>query len=542
LHSQQDLQTLTYKQLQDSISKHGLTKHLADVYIKKAKKEQNNYHIAYGYEYMTRAVSLKDALIYCDSLVPLSHKISHKNYPALGYLFKGEFLYKAGRDKEALDNYLIAYKYANQKNNIVQKNNIMQFIASIKLNLGQYEDALKIFLKERERITSLPNYKQEHTIDYIYNLDDLTSVYLRAKMLDSAEVKIKEGIHFSKQTKDRMWYNEFLANSAFHLYFKNELNRALDSFQKVESLTKLPIDLSVYYYYQGKIYQKLNNTDLSIDYFNKVDSLYVQYKNPHIELKEVYKTLYEHHYEHDNKYEQLQAIEKLIEVDSIFDELSINVNSKSISDYELPDLKKEKEKLLEDLNKEHTKTNYIIASATLIALVLVLVLIKLYTDKKQLKARFESIIQKQGANSKSVLDKTIEAPSEKIENTLNISQEVIDAILEALTQFEHNKGYLDNQITLAFLAKQFSTNSVYLSKVINHYKDMSLSNYLSNLRIKYCITELRENSTLRNYTIKAIALEMGFRNAESFSKAFKKQTGLNPSYYIKSLNKLEENS
>ncbi len=83
---------------------------------------------------------------------------------------------------------------------------------------------------------------------------------------------------------------------------------------------------------------------------------------------------------------------------------------------------------------------------------------------------------------------------------------------------------------------------MYLSKIINHYKGKSLSNYLTNLRIEYCISELRQNATLRKYTIKAIAQEMGFRNSESFSKAFKKQTGLNPSYYIKELNKLEESS
>jgi YesN/AraC family two-component response regulator len=70
---------------------------------------------------------------------------------------------------------------------------------------------------------------------------------------------------------------------------------------------------------------------------------------------------------------------------------------------------------------------------------------------------------------------------------------------------------------------------------------MSFSNYLSNLRIVYCIAELRENSTLRNYINKALAQEIGFRNSESFSKAFKKETGLNPSYYIKALNKLYDN-
>ena len=61
------------------------------------------------------------------------------------------------------------------------------------------------------------------------------------------------------------------------------------------------------------------------------------------------------------------------------------------------------------------------------------------------------------------------------------------------------------------------------------------------LRIDYVLKELKENKKLRSYTIQAIAEEIGFKKAESFSKAFKKRTGLNPSFYIKQIKKLDEN-
>ncbi|NVK53168.1 MAG: AraC family transcriptional regulator, partial [Flavobacteriaceae bacterium] len=41
----------------------------------------------------------------------------------------------------------------------------------------------------------------------------------------------------------------------------------------------------------------------------------------------------------------------------------------------------------------------------------------------------------------------------------------------------------------------------------------------------------------RKYSVKAIAHEVGFNTAESFSKAFFKFAGIKPSYFIKELNK-----
>jgi AraC-like DNA-binding protein len=47
---------------------------------------------------------------------------------------------------------------------------------------------------------------------------------------------------------------------------------------------------------------------------------------------------------------------------------------------------------------------------------------------------------------------------------------------------------------------------------------------------------LQKDTTIRKYTIKAIANEVGFNTSEPFAKAFYKKTGLKPSYYIKKLN------
>lgn len=110
-------------------------------------------------------------------------------------------------------------------------------------------------------------------------------------------------------------------------------------------------------------------------------------------------------------------------------------------------------------------------------------------------------------------------------------------ILNNLKVFEENNSFINNNITLNNLSKDLKTNSSYLSKVINQYKNNTFSNYINDLRIEYAINELKQNPQFRNYTIKAISEEVGFNNAESFSKAFYKKNQIYPSFFIKQLNK-----
>ena len=118
---------------------------------------------------------------------------------------------------------------------------------------------------------------------------------------------------------------------------------------------------------------------------------------------------------------------------------------------------------------------------------------------------------------------------------IGISKEIVKSVLIALEELENNNTFLDNEITLNSLSKLYNTNSNYLSKIINTYKEKNFSTYISDLRIEYCLEKLKNDTTFRKYSIKAIAFEVGFNNTESFSKAFFKKTEIHPSYFIKEL-------
>ncbi len=119
-------------------------------------------------------------------------------------------------------------------------------------------------------------------------------------------------------------------------------------------------------------------------------------------------------------------------------------------------------------------------------------------------------------------------------NTLKISDEIVLNVMERLCHFELTKGFL-KPMTLHKLAKKLKTNPKYLSNIINNQYEKNFSSYINDLRITYLLKELETNESLQKYTMKSLAKKLGFGNTESFAKAFKRHTGVNPSNYINNL-------
>lgn len=157
-----------------------------------------------------------------------------------------------------------------------------------------------------------------------------------------------------------------------------------------------------------------------------------------------------------------------------------------------------------------------------------------YRKQQSYKKRFLQVID--GSTKQEIED------IELVKNTKGIkviSKETLDNLLYCLQKFEENRDYLKCDVNARDMAKQFGSNSSYLSIVINTYKQKNLSQYISDLRIDYVIKTLKKDSKFRKYTIKAIAQEIGFNTAEAFAKAFYKRTGIYPSYFIKKLDSEE---
>ncbi|MDD3721405.1 MAG: helix-turn-helix domain-containing protein [Lutibacter sp.] len=529
------LKTKTYKELfkglnasnNDTIKE----KIYAEAYLNKAKNENDVIRISNGYSQFASIKGKKSmdlAIMYCDSIISLTKNSNHINYPGYGYLMKGICEFNLGYYERALENYLIANKYALKNNNIEQQFYINNSIGELKNLWGNYNEALEIFKSQ------LPLLRQ-NKIDFQYPknfysqvLFSLTNSYILTKKLDSALIYAKEGIQESLAANNSTQYYSFVGQTGIISYYQNNFKMALDSLNKTLPYLTSYNNFLNYHYYLGHIYWKQNNDEKAFFHFSKADSIYGISQDVVPEVRDIQEFFVNYYKKNNDINNQLKYIDRLLYIDSIIKYNYKNLNETLIKKYDTPILIGEKQHIINTLKQSEKKSSLIIFGLVSIFLIALAFVIWSFKKQRVYKERFEKLLlnnQKESLNKK-----TVKKSSEELNG---ISLEIVNSILLALEEFENSNGFLNNDLTLNNLSKAFGTNSNYLSKIINFYKKQNFSSYISDLRIDYCIEQLKTNKTFRKYSIKAISFELGYNNAESFSKDFYKKTGIYPSYFIR---------
>lgn len=124
-------------------------------------------------------------------------------------------------------------------------------------------------------------------------------------------------------------------------------------------------------------------------------------------------------------------------------------------------------------------------------------------------------------------------------SSISISDETVKNLLNNLEKFEESNEFIKKDVTLSYLSSYLNTNSRYLSEVLKTHRNKTFSRYINSLRIKYIIKLLYTEPKYREYKIEALAELCGFSSREVFGLAFKKETGITPSYYVNQLKKTE---
>ena len=262
-----------------------------------------------------------------------------------------------------------------------------------------------------------------------------------------------------------------------------------------------------------------------------------QYK--HVKTYEYLKRYYKeiNDIENHNKY--------LSKLNTILDHYindKIYISTKVKEDYDVPVLLDEQKDVIQKLNNTNNTYSYGILLLCILLLATGSLVYYQYRKRQTYYQRFKELMKAQNSSKQQTPDKIITPKTnpKPEKKKLSIPQKHIDHILEELEKFENEKLFLNQGLSSQSLADQMDTNVKYLSKVINYYKDKTFTNYLNELRITYAVNELKNNVTLRKYTIKAIAEDMGYHSAETFSNAFFKQVGIKPSYFVNQLRKEEK--
>ena len=116
---------------------------------------------------------------------------------------------------------------------------------------------------------------------------------------------------------------------------------------------------------------------------------------------------------------------------------------------------------------------------------------------------------------------------------LNIASKTEKALLKKLELFEKNKGFIKKDVNLTTLAKQFETNTKYLSEIIKTYRHKQFNTYLNELRIHYIVDRLQNEPKYINTKISYLASDCGFTSHSTFTTIFTQIMNESPSVFMK---------
>lgn len=117
----------------------------------------------------------------------------------------------------------------------------------------------------------------------------------------------------------------------------------------------------------------------------------------------------------------------------------------------------------------------------------------------------------------------------------NIDQILETKIINKIEEINKDLSFLKSDFSISTIADSLKTNTTYISFVFNKHNEESFSQYYTKRKIEYIIGQLKTNATYKKYSIQALAEEIGYTNASAFTRAFKKQIGVTPSVFLKSL-------
>lgn len=510
---------------------------IAKEYLERGKREKVQSKIARGY-YLYSLINQKEKkIIYFDSIINNTKTPNtDKTFPIVAYLEKGYELENQLKFKEAINCYLKAEEFSLKRN--IDYYYLSKFaISSIKSEkMGDVKESMPI---TKECFDYFKNKKKDpnYSFDYQNSLFAMADNYKSLKQLDSASYYNKLGYIDSKKTNNEILHYLFILNEGANQTLKKNYKAAIDSIDialpKLKKMTGIGNNILASYYYYGKAYQGLNNSIKAVENFNRVDSIYQKSKLITPEFTDGYHYLINYYKSKGNKEKQLYYINTLMTIDSTFKINYKDLSKKLHKEYDVPNLMKEKELIINTLKSNNKKSIYVSYSLILLSILLLVFGIREYILRQKSLKRFEALMQEPQKIEKKLIN------YENINNDdIGINDDIINEILKQLDIFEKNNDFLNPNITLRTVAEKFNTNNKYVSKIINKYRGKNFVQYINDLRIAFIIEELKTNIKWQNYSISALAEEIGFNSAESFSTAFYKFSNIKPSFYIKELKKL----
>lgn len=442
-----------------------------------------------------------------------------------------------------LGEYDLALSYLEKYQKKIENNNFNEQYGLIKVAMGDYVNGITLLKKE---LKTSPHLKlgigekkimNQKLFADKYNIigEAYQKYYIQSKkaiFLDSAN-------HYFNVAAKMMLQNNFYPEYTKALLCMREAKSAALAGNYSKSLSlyrqgrKYPIDnirtIQLFDLGMGDCFHHLEQIDSALFYCEKYAASYQTTKVSKENLLMSYNIITQcYSKKNDNKNAYLYAKKSLVLIQSI--ESIKNKSLNFLHNYDLKIIKEESNEII--ASKNYFK--FFLFGILIILALVVYSFYYYYKVQKKKYSQFLKVIQnlKESKNSEinsQQIDKTEAQPKQIID------EELIEKIGLGLKKLEQKETFLDPNFKLAFVAKKLNTNTAYLSQYFNQVMEKTFSEYMQELRIKYILQKLIDTPHYRKYTMQAIAEEVGYKDANTFVRVFKKQTGLSPNYYIEKL-------
>ncbi|MNQ46904.1 DNA-binding transcriptional regulator AraC [compost metagenome] len=537
------------------------------VYAYQMEKSNNNKHLAFANGAMSvffqkkgntkeSQKRYKAAFYYLKKMPESNDKTQMKSYI---YNYGGLVEWTRGNFSKALEDYQTSLKFSAQIGDVKQIIKIKGNIALVNEAVGNYQLSIKNlksligFVDENERVftkVELLNYKSSYNLGLgtayeSYFMKNLNKRYL----LDSAEYYYKKTINYSQNFVDNKISAQLSLGNVYN--WKHDFKSAEKTYYDVIFLAQQNniIDaVCIANYNLGDIYYTTKKYDKALVFFKKCDSVAaisntnrIAYLKSNFYQAKIYNILkkpdlaYKHSKIYLDNYEQYEA--KLSEE-------ALEVNYKQgVDDLSTEMISIEKKYKNDVFLNRGLKVFYVLMFVGIVFL-----LIKNIRDKNKANKKMNALIEEFKANIEKKNNPEFEVQEKeefaleqeeiqlKKENVnLSIDEAKENKIVEKLLALESKHEYLNADFTLPYVAKKIKTNTTYLSYVVNKRFGKSFGEYSNELKINYVINEMITNHMYRKYSTQAIAESVGFKNAVSFAKSFRKRTGVSPAQFASNI-------
>ncbi|KQO34395.1 histidine kinase [Flavobacterium sp. Leaf82] len=536
----------------------------AVVYANKMAKSNNYKHLAFSngalsYLFQLKGNTVKSkqkyqlAFDYLDKMPDTDDKIQLKSYL---YNYAGLSEWKRGNFSGALDNYQQGIKLSTQIRDVIQIVKFKNNIASINDAVGNYRLAIKDlrqlndFVDKNEGVYTREQYLNNKSNINLSLAGSYENFYMKNSkerlLLDSAEYFYKKTISYSQNFTDNKIVAKLSLGNIYSVL--KEYENAEKTYYDIVFLAhqnNMQQLLCSANYNLGDIYYTTKKYDKALVFFKKSDSIGAITKSNELDYLK-------------SNYFQAKIYNILKEPDLAYKHSKIYLDNYEKSEAKLNDqilevnyklgvggLTDEMVTIREKYKYDVFLTKALRVFYVVLFVGIVFLLIKNIRDKNKAHKKMNALIEEFKANLEKKNQPEIEevlieheegeVHSKKENVNLSIDEAKENKIVEKLLALENKHEYLNADFTLPYVAKKIKTNTTYLSYVVNKRFGKSFGEYSNELKINYVINEMITNHMYRKYSTQAIAESVGFKNAVSFAKSFRKRTGVSPAQFANNL-------